>query len=76
LGLWRALADTVDHWARPAPPPGSPNEFDVWRERFLVEWTGEAFHVVRRYGVKRSLQGMGWDLYRAFRSEIERDRGR
>ena len=45
LGLWKALADTVEHWARPAPRPGSPDGFDVWRERFLVELTGEAFHV-------------------------------
>ena len=71
LGLWKALADTVEHWARPAPRPGSPDEFDVWRERFLVELTGEAFHIARRYGVRRSLHGMGWDLYRAFRSVIE-----
>jgi AcrR family transcriptional regulator len=71
LGLWKALADTVEHWARPAPRPGSPDEFDVWRERFLVELTGEAFHIARRYGVRGSLHGMGWDLYRAFRSVIE-----
>jgi hypothetical protein len=75
LGLWRTLTDTVEHGARQTPP-GSPDELDLWRERFLVELTGEASHVVRRHGVKRSLQGMAWDLHRAFRSVIETDRGR
>jgi hypothetical protein len=73
LGLWRALTETVEHRARQMTP-GSPGELDLWRERFLVELTGEAVHVVRSHGVKRSLLGMAPDLYRAFRSAIERDR--
>jgi hypothetical protein len=76
LGLWRALAETVENWVRQAPRSGSPDELDVWRGCFLVELTGKAFHVALTHGVKASLQRRGWDLYGAFRSVIERDFGR
>jgi AcrR family transcriptional regulator len=76
LGLWRTLAETVEHRARQTPRPGSADELDVWRERFLEELTEEAFHVAVRHVVQGSLQEIGRDLCQAFRSVIERDRGR
>jgi hypothetical protein len=75
LGLWRALAETVENWARQAPRHGSPDELEVWRGCFLLELIGKAFHVALSYGVQASVQRRGLDLYVAFRAVIERGSG-
>jgi hypothetical protein len=72
LGLWRALAETVEKWARELPPAGSPHEFKVWQERFLVDLTESAFYAAMRHGIKGSLVEVELCLYRAFRSVVRR----
>jgi hypothetical protein len=75
LGLWRALAESVENWARQAPRTGSPDELDVWRGCFLMELIGKAMHVALAHGGKASLQKRGVDLYGAFHAVIERQSG-
>jgi hypothetical protein len=72
LRLWRALTDTVNKWAREAPPAGSPGEFKVWREGLLVDLTEGAFHVAVKHGIQGSPLQVELGLYRAFRSVIGR----
>ena len=72
LGLWRALAETVKKWAREGPPTGSWDEFEMWREAFLVDLTQHAFHIALKHGIKGSLLEVELGLYRAFRWAIGR----
>ena len=72
LGLWRALAQTVKKWAREWPPDGSSDEFEVWREGFLVNLTESAFYIAVKHGIKGPLREVELGLYRAFRSVIRR----
>ena len=72
LGLWRALAETVNKWARERPPAGSSDEFKVWRQGFLMDLTEGAFYIAVKHGIKGSLLGVELDLYRAFRLVIRR----
>src|ERR1700722_1998884 len=37
LELWRALAETVEKWARKPPPAASSDDLDTWRENLAVE---------------------------------------
>ena len=75
LGLWRALAETVKKWARDRPPAGSSDEFEVWRQGFLMDLTEGAFYIAVRHGIQGSLLGVELDLYRAFRLVIRRRSG-
>jgi hypothetical protein len=73
LGLWRALAETVKKWAREWPPTGSSDEFEVWRERFLVNLTESALCIAVKHGIKGSLLEVELCLYRALRLVIGRE---
>jgi hypothetical protein len=72
LGLWRTLSETVGKWAQEWPPGGSADEFDVWREGFLVSLTESAFYIAVRHGIKGSLLEVELCLYRAFRLVFRR----
>ena len=72
LGLWRALAETVKKWARQKPPAGSSDEFELWRQGFLVDLTEGAFYIAVKHGIKGSLLEVELDLYRAFRFAFRR----
>jgi hypothetical protein len=72
LGLWRALSETVEKWAREWPPGGSPEEFEVWREGFLANLTENAFYIVVKHGIKGSPLEVELCLYRAFRLVFRR----
>jgi hypothetical protein len=71
LGLWTALIQTVEKWAREQPP----NELKVLREGLMVELTESAFHIVVKSGVKGSLLEVELRLYRAIRLVIGRHHG-
>ena len=73
LGLWRALAETVKKWAREWPPAGSSDEFEVWRERFLMNLTESAFGIAVKHGIKGSLLEVELCLYRALRLVMGRE---
>ena len=72
LEFWRALAETVKKWARQRPPTGSPAEFEVWRQRFLMALTEGAFHVAVKNGVQGTPLEVETDLYRVFRLVLRR----
>jgi len=73
LGLWRALAETVKKWAREWPPAGSSDEFEVCRERFLMNLTENAFGIAVKHGIKGSLLEVELCLYRALRLVMGRE---
>jgi hypothetical protein len=75
LGLWRALAETVNKWARQKPSAAPSDEFEMWRQDFLADLTEGAFYVALKHGIKGSLLEVELDLYRAFRLVIRRRRG-
>jgi hypothetical protein len=72
LDLWRALAATAKKWGREWPPGGSADQFEVWREGFLVNLTESAFHIVVKHGIKGSHLEVELCLYRAFRLVFRR----
>jgi hypothetical protein len=51
LGLWRAVLETVEKWARKPPPAASWDDLDAWREGILVELTVSALDVALKSGV-------------------------
>jgi hypothetical protein len=67
LSLWRALAETVQKWARRRPPAASSDEFEAWRDGLLVDLTESAFFIAVRNGIKGSLLDLELRLYRAVR---------
>jgi hypothetical protein len=75
LGLWRALAKTVQKWARERPPGASSVEFETWREGLLVDLTETAFLVAVRNGIQGPFLEVELDFYRAFRLLIRRRSG-
>jgi hypothetical protein len=72
LGLWRALTETVKKWAREWPPVGSSDEFEVWRQGFLVELTEDAVFIAVKHGIRGFLLELQLDLYRVFRLVVRR----
>jgi hypothetical protein len=72
LGLWRALAETINKWARQRPPAGHPDEFKAWRDGLLLDLTDGAFYIAVRHGNQGPLHGLELGLYRTFRSVIRR----
>jgi hypothetical protein len=72
LSLWRALAETVKKWARERPSAGPPDEFEVWRQGFLVDLTEGAFYIAVKHGIKGSFLEVELDLYRTFRLMVRR----
>jgi hypothetical protein len=75
LGLWKALAKTVQKWARKRPPPASAGEFETWREGLLVDLTETAFSVAAKNGIRGPFLEVELDFYRAFRLLIGRRSG-
>src|SRR5437868_2539314 len=71
LGLWRAVAQTVEKWAR-KPRPAASDQLDVWREDLLVELTVSALHVALRSGSQVPLVELERDLTTAFQQAIGR----
>ena len=67
LGLWRALAETVQEWARQQPAAASADEFEASREGLVVDLTKSAFDIARINGIKGSLLDLELALYRAVR---------
>ncbi len=72
LGLWRALAETAQRWARQRPPAASANELEAWREGLLVDLIDSAFHVALIHGTTGSLLELELRLYQAIRLVIRR----
>ena len=72
LGLWKALAETVQKWARQKPAGASADELAAWREGFLVDVTESAFYVALKNGIRGSLLEVELSLYRAIRLVIKR----
>jgi hypothetical protein len=67
LGLWRALAETVQKWAQQQPAAASADEFKASREGLVVDLTESAFDIALTNGIKGSLLDLELDLYRAVR---------
>ena len=67
LGLWRALAETVQQWARQQPAAASSDEFEAWGEGLVVDLTESAFYIALKNGIKGSLLELELGLYRAVR---------
>jgi hypothetical protein len=72
LGLWSALAETVQKWAREYQSAGSSDEFEVWRNGLLEDLTESAFYVAVKHGIKGSPLEVELCLYRTFRWLIRR----
>jgi hypothetical protein len=72
LGLWRVLTETVKKWSREWPSVGSSEEFEVWRQGFLVELTEEAVIIAVRHGIRGLFLEVQLDLYRVFRLVVRR----
>jgi hypothetical protein len=72
LGLWSALAETVQKWVRQKPSDASADLLAAWREGFLVEVTESAFYIALKNGIKGSLLEVELGLYRAVRLVIKR----
>jgi hypothetical protein len=67
LGLWRALAETVQKWARQRPAAASSDQFEAWREALLVDLTESAFYIALKNGAQGPLLDLELDLYQAVR---------
>ena len=72
LGLWRALAETVERWAQQRPAAAPADEFEAWRESLLVGLTESAFYLALRNGTNGPLLELELSLYRVFRRTIRR----
>jgi hypothetical protein len=72
LGLWRAMAETVQKWARQQPAAASADELEAWREGLVVDLTESAFSVALNNGIKGSLHDLELSLYRAVRRVTRR----
>jgi hypothetical protein len=72
VGLWRVLAETVQKWARQKPPPLPSDEFNAWRERFLLELTESALCFIVENKIQGSLFKLGFGTYAAVRGAIRR----
>jgi hypothetical protein len=71
LGLWRALAETVNKWARQRQVV-SADEFEAWREGLLGALTGTALSIALNDGIDGPRREVESGLQQAFRHLIER----
>jgi hypothetical protein len=71
LGLWRALAETVNNWARKRQVV-SADEFGAWREGLLGALTGIALSIALNDGIDGPRAEVESGLHQAFRQLIER----
>jgi hypothetical protein len=67
LSLWRALAETVQKWARESPPVAPSGESDAWRAGLLADLTARASSIALNNGIEGPLLELDLGLYRAFR---------
>jgi hypothetical protein len=65
LGLWRALAETLQKWAQQQPAAASPDEFEVWLESLIVDLAESAFYIALQNGIIAALPEVELCLYRA-----------
>ena len=72
LGPWRALAETVQEWARQRPAAASADELKAWREALLVDLTESAFYVALKNGIRGPLLEVELSLYTAVRLVVRR----
>jgi hypothetical protein len=71
LGLWRALAVTVNKWAQQRQVV-SADEFEAWRKGLLGTLTGSALSIALNHGIDGPHPEVESSLYGAFRQLIER----
>ncbi len=74
LGLWRALADTVQQWTRRRPTAEAAQELEVWREGLLVDLTASALHIALQNWPQGSPAELQRRLSRALRLATRRHR--
>jgi hypothetical protein len=67
LSLWRALAQTLEKWARQQPAGGTSAEFEAWRDGLVVDLTESAFYIALKSGINGPLLELELCLYRAVR---------
>jgi hypothetical protein len=67
LGLWKALEDTVQEWARRRPPTEATQALKAWRSGLRFDLTACAFNVALTNGIRDSLLELELCLYRAIR---------
>jgi hypothetical protein len=74
LGLWRALAQTVERRLRQRPAISWTEELEAWWQELVVDLTESAFSIALKIGIKKSPLGLELSLYRAVRVVIKRHR--
>jgi hypothetical protein len=75
LGLWRALAGTLQKRAPQQPADGSSAEFEAWREGLVVDLTESAFYIAVRHGTEGAFLELELGLYEAVRAALRGNRG-
>jgi hypothetical protein len=75
LALWRALAETVEEWARLRPTAAGSLALKVWRQNLLLNSTKNASSIALASGIEGPLLALERDLYRAV-SLVARRRSR
>jgi hypothetical protein len=72
LGLWKALAETLQKWASQPPAAAAPGEFEVWREGLIVDLAESAFSIALQSGSNAALPEVELCLYRAVQQVTRR----
>jgi hypothetical protein len=72
LGLWKALLETVQRWARLQAAAASVDELEAWLEGLQMDLVQCAYQVALRNGIKGSLLELKLCLYRAVRLVTKR----
>jgi hypothetical protein len=72
LGLWRALAETVEQWARQRPSAALGYGLEAWRDGLLADLTDSAVCVALNNGIDAFQAEVRLGLYQAFRQAILR----
>jgi hypothetical protein len=71
LGLWRALAETVESWSGQRQPAAS-GEREAWREGLLRALTASALSIALNHGINGPPPEVESGLDQAFRQVIRR----
>jgi hypothetical protein len=72
LGLWRALAETVEEWVPHRPAAGLSEEFESWRAGLLADLTDSALCVAVNNEVHPFQTEVWSGLYQALAQAIRR----
>jgi len=72
LGLWKALLETVQRWARPQAAAASVDDLKAWQEGFQMDLVQSAYQIALRNGIKGSLLELELCLDRAVRLVTKR----